>query len=906
MNKNNNNDIAIIKVSEYIDGQSINWNGFYSYAQWLQSEKLKNNDNTILHYLNYFLLSPDLIEPDNIKYYYETLSLLSVYYCKANNLHGLDWAYHSLLRTQKTNKKASPQTQANIFFKYAHLLNSRDVYLSFAYKLLNEIGESVEQKIKDDYIKLKNEIIHKIIDRNYDQNFQIPPFELTEFEEKDDYWNPLLLDVDKSVEVYEIEKKRGQGKSNKKNNFFDMNDDDDIINKEDKTMNNNSNNSDALNQSIKKIKVLILVANKNIQTIPYIPRYIHYRNDDEFKEILAKLGITDLQQCFVFDEKNKRRQDLLYILYTFFNENKLLYFERANIDQFLSSPDNRAILIIAPNIKCEKVNESLISVPEALKPFLDVAFILKQLMSSKYIFNDNQLNNYGNTCLMNSGLECIFHCNLLTKYFQFDRYEKHYKTDNIIIQTFTELTRKFDKENVEKFMKTIQHELPKLKANEQNDQNNPHEFVLDILNVLSSGTCRAKYELHDPSAYPVGSGGVSWEKLLSKEASIITDLFYGQLQHKYTCNCGEKVNYEEFLLLNVPVPTYSINFKLFRLNNTNQFETIILDYHENKDLRCVYIKNQVRQMCGFTVDVLKMDIAKHKVKVIDDEDSIFDVGLLSNIFTFDKYVEVILYERPSDQGMPYYLVPCFDFIKKNKFIKQNEVRPEIIVNYPIQIFINKDNVNKSTYIKEALNKGLNNYEIINETKISDKNFIYEKELFNFNEVAAIDSFLKKLKYKTALLYFQSKDIKFSVNISQHSIQNLTIKHCLNRIYNTKSFDKCDKCNENKEKIISFSKLPHYLILNINRFYLDSKTNSNKKDQRKIMPLDTIKLEDSNHNEYTYNAFAINLHKGKMNKGTYYAKCKEKEGWLKFINGSSVTKTELKNSENVMHIFYEKQ
>ena len=30
--------------------------------------------------------------------------------------------------------------------------------------------------------------------------------------------------------------------------------DDDIINKEDKTMNNNSNNSDALNQSIKKIK----------------------------------------------------------------------------------------------------------------------------------------------------------------------------------------------------------------------------------------------------------------------------------------------------------------------------------------------------------------------------------------------------------------------------------------------------------------------------------------------------------------------------------------------------------------------------------------------------------------------------------------------------------------------------
>ena len=258
------------------------------------------------------------------------------------------------------------------------------------------------------------------------------------------------------------------------------------------------------------------------------------------------------------------------------------------------------------------------------------------------------------------------------------------------------------------------------------------------------------------------------------------------------CGCGETITYEEFLLLDVPVPTFSINFKIFRLNKNNRFETIILDYHENKDLKCVYIKNQVRKMCGFTVDVLKMEIAKHKVKVIDDEDSIFEVGLLSNIFTFDKYVEVILYERPSNQGMTYYLVPCLEFIKKNKILKQNKLKPEIIVNYPIQIFVDKDNANKSLYIKEALNKRLSNYERINETKITNKNLIYKKESFNVDELATVDLLLKKLKYKIPLLYFQSKDIKFSVNISQHSIQNITIKHRLNKIYNTKSFAKCEK------------------------------------------------------------------------------------------------------------------
>ena len=118
----NDNDIVITKVSEYINRQPINWNGFYSYAQWLRSEKNKNNDNTVLHYLNYFLLSPNLLKPNNIKYYYDTLSLLSMFYCKANNLHGLDWVYHSLLRTQKTNQKASPEIQTKISIRYAYVL----------------------------------------------------------------------------------------------------------------------------------------------------------------------------------------------------------------------------------------------------------------------------------------------------------------------------------------------------------------------------------------------------------------------------------------------------------------------------------------------------------------------------------------------------------------------------------------------------------------------------------------------------------------------------------------------------------------------------------------------------------------------------------------------------------------
>ena len=175
--------------NQQIENKKINWNGFYSYAQWLRSEK--KNDNIVLHYLNYFLLSPHLFEPNSIKYYYDTLSLLSMYFWKANNLYGLDWVYHTLLRAQKTNQKASPEIQTKIIIRYAYTLNSNGICLGFANQILREIGEISDQKIKEEYIKLKNDLDTKLNDNELQNNTK-GPVEWNKFEEEDDYLNPYI------------------------------------------------------------------------------------------------------------------------------------------------------------------------------------------------------------------------------------------------------------------------------------------------------------------------------------------------------------------------------------------------------------------------------------------------------------------------------------------------------------------------------------------------------------------------------------------------------------------------------------------------------------------------------------------------------------------------------------------
>ena len=826
--------------NQQIENKKINWNGFYSHAQWLRSEK--NNDNNVLHYLNYFLLSPHLFEPNSIKYYYDTLSLLSMYYWKASNIHGLDWVYHTLLRAQKKNQKASPEIQTKIIIRYAHALNSEGVCLGFANQLLSEIGEISDQKIKEEYIKLKNDLDTKL-KNNELQNNTKGPVEWNKFEEEDDYLNPYI-------------NTNNNGEENREN-------DNDII--------------DIQNESINIRKVLFL---SNSHDLPILPRNVHYKSAEEFKAILFKL--TNSQNYIILNENTN--ENILYLLFTFFEEKKLLSNELINIDKFLSSQNNNNSLLIIVSVGNLKVAED--KIPKGIKPFYDFSTTLLKLKTDPYSFTGKGFPNFGKSCFVNSGLQCILHCNKLTKYFSEQNEEEQ---EDEVMKSFIHLLKEMNeesfKESLRTFIKTFIKVKEKFSMKEKNDS---PELVADILNHLGSATCRAKYELHDPSIYPAGSAEVSWEKLLSKEASIITDLFYGQLQHKYTCNCGAKVNYEEFLLLDIPVQNYFISFPFFKLDQKSNPKEIPLRvyYLKQSFLSGKYIRSEIKKNYDKNVDILVIDYNSSKVTLMKDDDNI---SKFTSKF-FETNFEIILYEI--DDQERYYLVPCH--VGENKITNHSFQK---ITGYPIQICKKEDENELKGDFTYFFSKGQqpldNNYKVISNGD----------SLYSFDTKSSFMTYVNNSKSK--IFYTYSKNEKWERGADQLESNYPFLQECFDLLLNGQSNQNCKKCDHIKKTKTSFTKLPHYLIIYFKRFYFDHKSGKFCTNKIFINVPKKLTLNDDKKNPHNYEVFALNIFEESFWRRHYIADCKEKDQWYRFDDDNPKKSIDYDPNNGVLLAFYEK-
>ena len=338
------------KISEINNKQKINWNGFWSYIQHLRQSKEKNKVNEIINYLNCYLLSPHLLSPNNISYYYEALSLLSFYYLQKEYLSGLDWVYRCIKRVaSKQIKEVPKEIQIKINYRYAKLLKDKNEYVSYAYNILNEVNEfEMADEMKKEFDTLKDEIENKMKD-DYNEKEQKIPFDWSNVNKDDDCWNPyidILLNKESDININHVEhnkdnindlltnktnesQEKRSGKnhvdrlgsqyirqylnvqktnaskmrsksfhSNKISNEMSIND---LLLSNGNSNENNNNNCKNLDNiqkakkdSRKKIKVLLLTENKSI---PFLPRTIYYKNNQKFNEIISKLGILKNIHC---------------------------------------------------------------------------------------------------------------------------------------------------------------------------------------------------------------------------------------------------------------------------------------------------------------------------------------------------------------------------------------------------------------------------------------------------------------------------------------------------------------------------------------------------------------------------------------------------------------------------------
>ncbi|XP_065831123.1 ubiquitin carboxyl-terminal hydrolase 32-like isoform X2 [Oscarella lobularis] len=185
------------------------------------------------------------------------------------------------------------------------------------------------------------------------------------------------------------------------------------------------------------------------------------------------------------------------------------------------------------------------------------------------------LSNLGNTCFMNSALQCLSNTKLLTDYFLRDLYLYDLNRDNPlglqgkIAKRYGDLVTdlwKGDASSVAplKMRWTIGKYAPRFNGYQQHDSQELLAFLLDGLHEDLNRVQEKPYvELKDSNGRPDSLvAAEAWDNHLKRNKSVVVDLFQGQLRSEVVCKvCGyESVRFDPFSFLSLPLPMENLMY----------------------------------------------------------------------------------------------------------------------------------------------------------------------------------------------------------------------------------------------------------------------------------------------------------------------------------------------------------
>ncbi|KIJ65708.1 hypothetical protein HYDPIDRAFT_110858 [Hydnomerulius pinastri MD-312] len=184
------------------------------------------------------------------------------------------------------------------------------------------------------------------------------------------------------------------------------------------------------------------------------------------------------------------------------------------------------------------------------------------------------LGNMGNTCFMNSALQCLAHTKELTDYFLSGVYQQELNPGNplgmhgAIAEAFGALLHRIwakdstaSSYSPREFKLELQRFAPQFSGYQQHDSQELVAFLLDGLHEDLNRVLKKPY-VEKPDWEGGGDFELaqlaqkSWQGYMQRNDSVIVDLFQGQYQSTLVCPECEKVSitFDPFMYLTLPLP----------------------------------------------------------------------------------------------------------------------------------------------------------------------------------------------------------------------------------------------------------------------------------------------------------------------------------------------------------------
>ena len=467
----------------------------------------------------------------------------------------------------------------------------------------------------------------------------------------------------------------------------------------------------------KKIRFYTLDYNKKGDLSEIIIAYVN--SISSIKYDIQEINVDDSLIMAQFPYDGLKKKNILLIEITDENEK-----------QFLNKNDNRCthcnnIINNGSKLKCEICNifqfcsticyNSNIyhsSFHFLFKSYLIEEFSLKQLfetnLSDIVKINSNHglsgLENLGNTCFMNSVIQCLSNTQDLTKYFLLNYYQQQMNMGNRLgafgqfAEKYSDLIKSLWNENgypskainPHIFLTLVRKQFPHFLPNAQQDA---HEFLSLFLDTLHEDINRIsnkpyiKLQERQFGEDDITAANRWWKSHKLREDSIVSDLFYGQLKSDIKClSCNKSsITYDPFMFLTLPIPS-SINLKT-TIKLFYRKKCFFFDCSVSNDNSVLDMKNRCFELDGLN-ELGEKNIHLLEGVVLNKE------KIITKIITNDyelimdylkKDFEICLFRKESLDCFNIYCYPITITEEKGFFMNTKKIQ---FLSYPLGISVN--------------------------------------------------------------------------------------------------------------------------------------------------------------------------------------------------------------------------